>query len=199
MIKTFYLLVALCIALPSMANTQDAKPQYDLRISHTGTKDAPILIKTRYCKGTMLKCGTQTKTAPNGVVIFRAQYKNNKYDGVVKSYYTDGKIKEERFYDNGKEKDTRKRYFNNGKVQSSQVYVENKREGEGKKFYDNGVLQESFTYKNDKRDGLREEFDKKGSLLYQTLYAKGVKQWIKHYNDQGQIIEEISCRWQACY
>lgn len=196
--KTFKILFC-AFMLPLLATAQESKPEYDLRISYTGSKDAPITIKTRYCKGTMLKCGTQTKIAPNGVVIFKARYHNDKYEGAVRSYYPDGKLKEERFYENGKEKDIRTHYFHNGKVQSTQMYANNKREGEGKKYYENGILQESFTYENDRKEGLREEFDKKGILSYQTLYSKGRKLWMKQYDEQGHIIQEISCRWKACY
>ena len=171
----------------------------ELRISHTGSKDSPITIKTQYCKGTTLKCGKQIKIAPNGVVIFRANYVNDKYNGLVRSYYLNGKLKESREYIEGKETNTRTLYYENGKIESSQMYVDNKREGEGKKYYENGKIKEQFFYKNDMREGIRQEFDKYEKLIFETMYKQGRKQWVKQYDTKGNVINETSCRWNPCY
>lgn len=200
---------AICLSLVfSLTHAKNAKnalqneadsTQYDIKITQGGGKNEPITIKTRYCKGTELRCGLMTKTNHKGIVIFKAQFENDKYHGAVLSYFNDGKIREERTYAHGKEQGLRKTYYNNGKMQITQEYADNKREGEGKKFYESGALQEVFSYQNNVREGLREEFDKAGGLTYQTLYKNGKKQWIKRYNIQGEIIEERKCGWQTCY
>ncbi|WP_300450354.1 toxin-antitoxin system YwqK family antitoxin [uncultured Helicobacter sp.] len=173
--------------------------EYDLRISYTGDKNAPTTIKTQYCKGTTTKCGKQIKISHNGVLLFKAYYKNGEYDGEVLSYYPNGTLHESRVYIEGKEIGKRVTYHRNGKIQSEQMYSLNKREGEGNKYYEDGVLQAHFTFKNDRLDGVRKEFDKKGILIYETLYKDGKKQSMKQYNTQGEVIESKNCRWQACY
>lgn len=191
---------SLSLFLPFMVfGVQKQADDLELRISYTGSKNSPITIKTHYCKGTTLKCGVQTKTAPNGVVIFRANYVNDKYDGLVRSYYANGNLKESREYIEGKETNTRTLYYENGKIQLTQAYEQNKREGEGKKYYESGKLKEQFFYKNDMREGIRQEFDKYESLVYETFYKQGRKQWVKQYDTKGNVINETSCRWNPCY
>lgn len=197
-VKVVFLILIYKMLAFGVAFASDAA-EYDVRISYTGDKKSPTIIRTQYCKGTTMKCGTQIKKAPNGVVIFRASYDKDKYEGKVSSYYLEGTIKEERYYNEGKEEGKRTLYFPNGKMQSEQEYKFNKREGEGKKYYESGVLQESFTYENNEREGIRAEFDKNGMLQYETLYKKGKKQWMKHYDEKGTMIEEKNCRWQTCY
>ena len=191
-----YIAIWLCLAVGAFGVEQI---RYDVRLSYTGSKDAPISIKTRYCKGSKLKCGVQTKTTKDGVLIFKAHYTNDKYDGEVLSYYNNGKPKESRTYVMGKEEGKRVLYYQNGNIQSEQTYMANKREGEGKKYYENGILQERYTYANDVREGLREEFDKYGNKEYETMYKNGKKQWNRHYDAQGVLLEEKNCRLQACY
>ena len=198
MIKRIFLVLSVVFAFTALA-TQSEVNELELRISYTGSKDSPITIKTQYCKGTTLKCGKQIKIAPNGVVIFRANYINDKYDGLVRSYYLSGKLKESREYIEGKETNTRTLYYENGKIESSQMYVDNKREGEGKKYYESGKIKEQFFYKNDMREGVRQEFDKYEKLTLETMYKQGKKQWIKQYDTKGNVINETSCRWNPCY
>lgn len=180
-------------------SAQEDKVIYDLRISHIGDKNAPITIKTHYCRGTTIKCGKQTKTSSDGKLLFSANYKNGKYDGEVLSYYPNGALQETRTYIDGKEHGKRVFYHTNGKIFIEQFYVSNQREGEGKKYYENGILQTHFIYKNDRLDGLRQEFDKRGILTYETLYKDGKKQSMKRYDVNGNIIEEKNCLKQTCY
>ena len=136
--------------------------QLDLRISTTGDKQNPIIIKTHYLKGTQIKHGKQTKTAPNGTLLFEANYYNGAYDGNVKSYYPDGTLQEERFYQEGKKQGMQKFYHANGKLLSEQNFSDGKEEGEGKKYYDNGTLKEEFAYQKGIRNGIRKEYHKQG-------------------------------------
>lgn len=178
---------------------ESSREQYDVRISHTGSGDSLITIKTRYCKGTQTKCGTQTKTNAQGVEIFNAFYHNGAYEGVVKEYYDKGAIKSETPFKAGKREGEFRSYYENGALKMSQLYANHKREGEGKKYYPNGVLQESYTYANDKREGVRREFDKQGKLAYETMYKADKKQWMKHYDSSGKLLAEKNCQWQSCY
>ncbi|TLD97289.1 toxin-antitoxin system YwqK family antitoxin [Helicobacter jaachi] len=196
--KYFYIFL-LCVGVFGADKTQAKSMEYDLRISYTGDKKAPITIKTHYCKGTTMKCGTQTKTTSAGIVIFKARYVDDKYDGAVKSYYPNGKIREERTYNVGKEEGKRVLYYPNGTIQAQQDYKLNKREGVGKKFYENGALKMQVNYKDDMRDGVQQEFSKQNILMYETFYKAGRKQWLKHYDAQGKVIKEQNCRYEACY
>ncbi len=189
--------IALFVLFPLLLSAE-VNTEYDLRISYTGDKNAPMTIKTHYCKGTTTKCGRQVKIAQNGTLLFKAFYKNGKYDGEVLSYYANGALQERRTYTEGIEVGKRVIYYNDGKIQSEQEYAFNKREGEGKKYYDNGVLQAEFSYKDDKLNGVRKEFDKQGNITYETLYKEGKKQTMKKYTN-NVVIEEKNCCWSACY
>ncbi|TLD81597.1 toxin-antitoxin system YwqK family antitoxin [Helicobacter sp. MIT 05-5293] len=171
----------------------------DLRISTTGDKQNPTIIKTHYLKGTTIKHGRQTKTAPNGTLIFEANYNRDAYDGNVKSYYPNGTPKEERFYVNGKKQGVQKNYHSNGKLLSEQNFEQGKEEGEGRKYYESGALKEILHYKNGMRTGIRQEYHKEGYLQYETMYEQGKKIWMKTYDKNQNLIEEKKCRWQACY
>lgn len=190
----------MCLMIPLFLYAQqDDKVEYDLRISYTGDKNAPTTIRTHYCKGTTTKCGKQTKTSFQGVLLFSAFYTNGAYDGKVLSYYSNGTLKESRTYIQGKEEGKRVLYYENGKIQSEQEYVLGKREGEGKKYYENGILQAQFFYKDDRLDGIRIEYNKQGILTYETLYQDGKKKTMKHYDAKGAVLKEQNCRWEACY
>lgn len=190
---------ALICALIAVTQSIAQEPELEWMVGYTGDKNAPTTIKTQYCKGTTIKCGKQMKIAHDGTVLFRANYKNGEYDGAVISYFPNGTLKESRTYTQGKEDGKRTVYYSNGKLANEQGYVLGSREGEGKKYYQNGILQAIFTFKNDRLDGIRKEFDRNGALQYETLYKDGKKQRMKKYDEQGKVIEDINCRWKACY
>lgn len=190
---------ALILCLITFTWGADTKPQYDVYLSRTGTQDNPILIKTSYCKGTKIKCGKQIKQTAQGVVIFRASYLDDKYHGEVISYYPNKALQEKRQYNHGKEYGLRQAFYPNGTPKLTQYYEDGKREGEGKKFYEDGILQEEFIFKNDKREGLAKEYDKLGKIRYESFSREGKKQWVKHYDAQGNLTKELNCKWEMCF
>lgn len=196
------MLLTLCVCLYADsvgAKSEVKNSEYDLRISHTGSGNNLITIKTHYCHGTQKKCGKQSKLTAQGVKIFEAFYENDMFEGVVKEYYENGDIKSETPYQGGKRNGELRIYYQGNKLKSSQNYVYHKREGEGKKYYPNGTLQEKFVYKNDKREGVRQEFSKQGMLTYETMYKSDKKQWVKRYGNNAELLEEKNCLWQSCY
>lgn len=101
-------------------------------------------------------------------VMTREFYKNGKLDGVVTTYYPNGKITEEINYSNGL------------------------KEGANNYYSYEGVLLKKLLYKNDKLHGPAIYYDGYGKILHEGAYKNGRQNGIwKNYED-GKLISEES-------
>ena len=79
--------------------------------------------------------------APKGhhVNLREANYKNGKREGLSKSYFENGQLKEETTDENDKREGISKSYYENGQLKSEINYINGKPEGLIKYFHENNI------------------------------------------------------------
>lgn len=115
-------------------------------------------------------------------------------DGVVRSYYPDGKIKEEYNIKEGLPDGDYKGFRNNGKLEYKWVYKSGKKEGELKCYNENGVLQEVRVYKENELKTEKAYSTITGKLYYEKEFIDEDTYTEKVYYDSGAVKSEGSYR-----
>ena len=86
-----------------------------------------------------------------------------------------------------------KTYFPNGKIQSEITYVNKIREGAAKFYYDNGNIRQEFSYVNGKVDGLVKEYYESGKLKQTYNIVEGKKEGpVSLFKEDGTYLTDIS-------
>ena len=122
-------------------------------------------------------------------IIANAYYENDTNllaNGIVKSYYPEGKIKREERIKEGKLNGVSKMYYPNGKLLLSITFENNKANGPYDIYYTNSRSKLSGNYANNKKDGEFKKYDEKGKLLYIISFRKDVVSSGKKYNKKGE-------------
>jgi antitoxin component YwqK of YwqJK toxin-antitoxin module len=134
-------------------------------------------------------------------LTFEANYKNGELDGVMKSYYGDGSIKEESYYQYGKKHGENINYNKDGTLSSKTPYVNGKIEGimkiyrnkshweipyikgseEGfeKKYSQNGILLQSIPCVNGERHGVSKVYNEDGTYKGIVVFVNGYEQRVR--------------------
>jgi TonB family protein len=85
-----------------------------------------------------------------------------------------------------------KTYFPNGKIQSEITYINKIREGSAKFYYDNGNLRQEFSYINGKVDGLVKEYYESGKLKLTYNIENGKKEGrVSMFKEDGTFLTDI--------
>ena len=92
---------------------------------------------------------------------------------IKKTYYPDGKIKQEFRLVNGLREGTYKYYFKNGHLKGTGNFIHEKLNGEHKTFYKNGMLEGIIYFKDDVPQGKVVRFYKNGNKRSDALYENG--------------------------
>ena len=101
-------------------------------------------------------------------------YKNNKPNGYAKIYYPNGILQEEGIWKGNKWVGQYRFYHKNGKPAYEWNYNESgKREGIQKYYYDNGQLMIEGNWSNGKEDGVIKEYDRNGHLKVEKTFNNG--------------------------
>ena len=96
-------------------------------------------------------------------------------EGLVKSYYDNGKLKSEiNFSHNIREGDS-KFYYENGNIKEERNYVNGKVEGLVKKYNISGKLEEVFNIEKGRREGPTSLYDSAGVYLSDVNFENGIK------------------------
>lgn len=93
--------------------------------------------------------------------------------GLVKSFYKDGKIESEINYSNNIRNGEAKLYFENGKPKQALTYVNGKVDGLVKEYYENGNLKLTYTITNGKKEGSVSFYKEDGTFLNDLTYEQG--------------------------
>lgn len=93
----------------------------------------------------------------------------NEKNGIIKDYYTGGKVKAETEYKDGKKNGIRKVYHENGSLMAEQYYKNDKPESTGKGYYGNGKILHEDIYKAGRLIN-RKSFDGVGNLVHDKVY-----------------------------
>ena len=108
---------------------------------------------------------------------------NEKKNGLVKSYYSDGKIFSVINYKDGLKHGMSYSYFSNGNINLELPYVNGKREGQSKRHYENGKLYQTTEYKNNLIHGFQKKYRENGKPISESRYENdnpclGLKEYL---------------------
>ena len=106
---------------------------------------------------------------------FSAVLDNEKFDGLVKYYHSNGKIYQEIHFNDGLIQGERKIYYTSGQLKEQKFYENGKIEGKFKAFHESGETLELGSYSNGKKDGTWKIFYKNGKIKERGKYDKGEK------------------------
>ncbi|MFZ0452178.1 MAG: TonB family protein [Ignavibacteriaceae bacterium] len=96
-------------------------------------------------------------------------------EGLVKSYYDNGKLKSEINFSNNVREGDAKFYYENGNIEEERNYNNGKVEGLVKRYNKDGKLEEVFNIENGRRQGPASLFDSAGVYLSDVNFENGVK------------------------
>jgi len=96
---------------------------------------------------------------------------NNKKEGLMTDYYTDGSVKIERMFENDIQVGKSTIYYPSGKIKEVQYYSEGKLTGGDTTFYESGNLQFLRNFKNGVKDGYIRKWAEDGSIIYEAKFS----------------------------
>ncbi len=99
------------------------------------------------------------------IIIKEVTFENGVRQGVMKSFYLDGRVRQTFWYDNGLREDSAKWYYEDGKIFRSTPYKNDTIDGIQKQYYKNGRLKARLEYKKGYRTLLFEEYTPDGKLV----------------------------------
>ena len=94
-------------------------------------------------------------------------------EGLVKTYFSNGKTASEIFYVNKIREGAAKFYFENGNLRQEFSYVNGKVDGLVKEYYENGKLKLTYNIENGKKEGRVSIFKDDGTFLTDIPYERG--------------------------
>ncbi|MGG9970853.1 toxin-antitoxin system YwqK family antitoxin [Ferruginibacter sp. SUN002] len=128
------------------------------------------------------------KLYKDGVLLMEDLYKQDKRNGLSKSYWTDGQISKESTYSNDTLDGLERDYYAGGsKLHKERMYKNGKLNGISKEYDLDGILMETITYKDDLADGIRTRY-KDNKLHITAEYKNGLRNGVtKYYYENGTI------------
>jgi hypothetical protein len=99
------------------------------------------------------------------LLIKEVTFRNGVREGLMKSFYQNGKLRQTFWYENGLREDSAKWYYEDGQVFRSTPYKNDTIEGTQKQYYKNGRLKALLSYKKGLRTPYLEEFTQDGKLV----------------------------------
>jgi len=115
-------------------------------------------------------------------------------NGVMKSYYPNGKLSRECVYNDGKKTGPDIEYFDNGQVESLDTASYGISDGLYKEYYKNGKTKSVYKYKIDNANGICSEFDENGMLKMEKAYDVGVSDGPAKYYENGKLVKTMIYR-----
>ncbi|WP_259065327.1 tetratricopeptide repeat protein [Mucilaginibacter sp. X4EP1] len=113
-------------------------------------------------------------------------------NGLVKSYFQNGKISKECIYSDGVRNGTNKLYYPNGQLSSIGNTEFGAYNGAYKEYYADGKLKTDYTYVNDNLNGVCKEYGKNGLIKKEATYINGVNNGpVKYFNENGKLIKTL--------
>ena len=99
------------------------------------------------------------------VLVKEVTFKNGVREGLMKSFYQDGKLRQTFWYQNGLREDSVKWYYQEGQLFRSTPYKRDTVDGIQKQYYRNGRLKAKLEYKKGFRTLFFEEYTPDGKLV----------------------------------
>lgn len=104
----------------------------------------------------------------------RETYVRGKKHGMAYSYFSTGKIAEEKDWKNGAQNGIWRQYFENGILKFSTSYLDGKRHGQFVANYPDGKPEWKGMYQNDMREGKWNHYDINGQIIRTVEYKDGI-------------------------
>jgi hypothetical protein len=98
-------------------------------------------------------------------LIKEVTFKNGVREGLMKSFYMSGRLRQTFWYTNGLREDSAKWYYEEGQIFRSTPYRRDTIDGIQKQYYRNGKVKARIGYKKGLRTSYFEEFDQNGKLV----------------------------------
>lgn len=115
--------------------------------------------------------------------VMDVTFKNGVREGLMKSYYQDGKLRQTFWYVNGLRQDSAKWYYSEGEVFRSTPYVNDTVDGIQVQYYRTGKIKAKLGYKKGFRTPQLEEFNSDGKRV--TKYPDVVVNIKDNYSTNG--------------
>jgi len=119
----------------------------------------------------------------NRYLVKEVTFKNGVREGLMKSFYMSGRLRQTFWYTNGLREDSAKWYYEEGQLFRSTPYKNDTVEGIQIQYYRNGHLKAKIGYKKGLRTPLFEEYDQSGKLV--TGYPQIVLSKIDNISPKG--------------
>ena len=100
---------------------------------------------------------------------------NEKFEGLIKYYFSTGIIYQEVNYLDGEIDGIRKIYFESGKLKEVRSYEDNKMEGRYLEYYETGELLSTGDYEGSLKEGVWKMYYKNGKMKERGKYEAGEK------------------------
>jgi antitoxin component YwqK of YwqJK toxin-antitoxin module len=101
-------------------------------------------------------------------------YYNGKRHGMTKTFYPDGKCRDERSYKDNLSYGRHRGFWENGNPKFDFTYYNDKLEGIQKQWYENGKLYTMQTYTNDSESGMQKAWRRNGKLFANYEVKDGI-------------------------
>ena len=115
----------------------------------------------------------------DGVITYKANYKNDIVEGKQLFYYNSGKSSGEISYKEGKRIGKEISYYESGNIKIVRLYIKNQLNGKSISYYETGETETKTYYINDLRNGQFYKYYKSGELQSQVNYVDGLRQGIR--------------------
>lgn len=112
------------------------------------------------------------------------------YHTCVYHYSTSGNLELRECHKNEKEDGVVRTYYESGILQSERNIKDGKRDGFYKDYYETGTLHNEYNFKDGKKDGYKKSYDHSGVLIADEYYKNGqlIKQSLSN-SDKTQILK----------
>ncbi len=133
------------------------------------------------------KDGTEKDYYISRELNWEKPYVNDTLNGIVKEYHA-GILYKETSFKKGKIDGVVKTYYQDGKLWFVVLFTKGDANGAAKYYYENGKLKSEIPYTDDKINGVDKEYFPDGKLESETTYNNGQKGTSKIYNEDGEQI-----------
>jgi len=159
-------------------------------------------VETYYLNGILLQRAEFKEQQLDGKVLLyypegspksECNYKQGIQNGLLIEYYLDSVIKTKSEYKNNTLNGLTQRYYPNGKIATEENYLNGVLFGFFKTYFDNGQLESSSTLEAGKKQGNYIEYNRKGILILETGYKSGlIHGENKAYYENGTLAHKLN-------
>jgi MORN repeat variant len=111
----------------------------------------------------------------------------------ISKYMSGARLFKEVTFKNGVKQGLMKTFYESGKVRQTFWYENNLRQDSAKWYYEEGQLFRTTPYKNDTVDGIQKQYYRTGRLKAKIGYSKGLRTpYIEEFTPEGKIIGNYS-------